>query len=75
MKVNMVLDCKGKACPEPILDIKNAMGPLKSGDVVEMQATDAGSVNDMASWSRRTGNKILEQKRDGDVYVFYVEKK
>lgn len=75
MKVTMVLDCKGKACPEPILDIKNAMGALKSGDVVEMRATDAGSVNDMASWSRRTGNKILEQKRDGDVYVFYVEKK
>lgn len=75
MIVTKVLDCKGQLCPEPILEIKNAMAGLKTGDVVEMQATDAGSVNDMASWARRTGNKILDQKRDGDVYVFYVEKK
>ena len=75
MNVTKVLDCKGKICPEPILDIKNAMGPLKSGDVVEMLATDAGSVSDMASWSKRTGHKILEQKQDGNVFVFYVQKK
>jgi tRNA 2-thiouridine synthesizing protein A len=75
MQVAKVLDCKGKCCPEPILDIKNAMGELKSGDVVELLATDAGSVNDMASWSKRTGNKILEQKQDGSTYVFYVQKK
>lgn len=75
MEVTKVLDCKGKCCPEPILDIKNAMGTLKSGDVVELQATDAGSVNDMASWAKRTGNKILEQKQDGSVYIFYVQKK
>jgi tRNA 2-thiouridine synthesizing protein A len=51
------------------------MTGLKSGDVVELQATDAGSVNDMASWSKRTGNAIIEQKQDGSVYIFYVQKK
>ncbi|MBI5179645.1 MAG: sulfurtransferase TusA family protein [Nitrospinae bacterium] len=75
MQVAKVLDCKGKCCPEPILDIKTAMGEVKSGDVVEMQATDAGSVADMASWAKRTGNTIVEQKQDGTVYTFYVKKK
>jgi tRNA 2-thiouridine synthesizing protein A len=75
MQIAKVQDSKGKICPEPILDIKAAMGQVKSGEVVELQATDPGSCNDMESWARRTGNKILEQKQDGTVYTFYVQKK
>ncbi|GMT42606.1 MAG: transcriptional regulator [bacterium] len=74
MQVTKVLDCKGLSCPEPILKIKKTMGEVNAGDVVEMQATDPGSVMDMSSWAKRTGNKIVEQKQNGDVYVFYVEK-
>lgn len=75
MQIAKVLDCKGKCCPQPILDIKGAMAEVKTGEVVQMMATDAGSVNDMASWAKRTGNKILEQKQDGGVYTFLVQKK
>ncbi len=75
MQVVKVLDCKGKCCPEPILDIKNALKELNSGDIVELLATDKGSVNDMASWAKRTGNTIVEQKEDGGVFTFYVKKK
>lgn len=75
MDVAKVLDCKGLSCPEPILNIKRMMGELNSGDIVEMHATDPGSVNDMASWAKRTGNPIVEQKQEGDVYIFYVKKK
>ena len=69
------LDCKGKCCPEPILEMKMAMNEHNSGDIVEMEATDKGSVNDMASWSKRTGNTIVDQKEDGDVFTFFVKKK
>ncbi len=75
MQVAKTLDTKGTLCPEPILMIKAAMGEINSGEIVEMQATDAGSVADMASWSRRTGNKIVDQKEDNGVYTFFVEKK
>lgn len=75
MQVAKALDCKGLCCPEPILKIKAAMGEVKSGDIVELTATDAGSVNDMASWAKRTGNTIVEQKTEGAVFTFYVKKK
>lgn len=75
MQIAKKLDCKGQCCPEPILNIKAAMGEVKSGDIVEMCATDAGSVNDMASWAKRTGNAIVEQKQEGNVFTFYVKKK
>jgi len=75
MDVAKILDCKGLSCPEPILSIKKAMNDVKSGEIVEMLATDPGSVNDMASWAKRTGNEIVRQKQDGSVYTFYIKKK
>lgn len=75
MDVKKTLDCKGMCCPEPILMMKAAMGEVNSGDVVMMAATDAGSVNDMASWSKRTGHAIVDQKAEGGVYTFYVKRK
>lgn len=75
MQVAKILDCKGLICPEPILLIKKMMGEVNSGDIVEMTATDAGSVADMASWSHRTGHKVVDQKEDNGVFTFYVEKK
>lgn len=75
MDVAKKLDCKGLICPEPILNMKMAMNDVNSGDIVEMDATDKGSVSDMASWSKRTGHAIVEQKQDGDVFTFFVKKK
>jgi len=74
MEVTKILDCKGLTCPEPILKIKKTMGEMSTGDIVEMQATDPGSVADMASWAKRTGNDLLEQKQEGDVFIYYVKK-
>ncbi|MDH5541721.1 MAG: sulfurtransferase TusA family protein [Nitrospinota bacterium] len=75
MNVVKKLDCKGMSCPEPILNIKMTMGQIKSGEIVAMEATDPGSVNDMASWAKRTGNEIVDQKQDGKVFTFFVKKK
>ena len=68
------LDCKGLTCPEPILHTKMAINELSSGQVLEMMATDPGSVNDMSAWSKRTGNKILGSSEKGGVYTFFIQK-
>ncbi|PWW81157.1 MULTISPECIES: sulfurtransferase TusA family protein [Prosthecochloris] len=72
---NMELDCKGMNCPLPILKTKKAVDSLQSGDVLKMMATDPGSVNDMASWSKRTGNEVIEHVEEGDIHTFYIKKK
>ncbi len=74
MEADKILDCKGLSCPEPILKIKKTMGQMNAGEVVRMQATDPGSAADLASWAKRTGNAIVDQNKEGDVFTYYVKK-
>jgi tRNA 2-thiouridine synthesizing protein A len=42
---------------------------LAEDDVLEVLATDAGSMSDIAGWADTTdGVELLDQKEDGDVY-------
>ncbi len=76
MSVNAdkTIDCKGLSCPEPILHTKMAMNELNAGQVLEVFATDPGSINDMGAWSKRTGNPILESNEKEGVYQFLLKK-
>ncbi len=68
------LDCKGLNCPLPIFKTKQAIDTLQVGQVLRMVATDPGSVKDMEAWSRQTGNRVIDQQVEDDIYIFYVEK-
>ncbi|SEB00241.1 Rhodanese-related sulfurtransferase [Thalassobacillus cyri] len=74
MKVNEVLDAKGLACPMPIVKTKKAMTDLEPGHVLEIQATDRGSIADLEAWSENMGHQYLGHKEDGDVLYHYVRK-
>jgi tRNA 2-thiouridine synthesizing protein A len=51
------------------------MKTLASGDLLEVLATDAGSVKDFAAWSKATGNPLVEQSVDAGVYRFVLRRK
>ncbi len=72
---NQLLDCQGLNCPMPILKTKKAVDKLASGEVLKMLATDPGSVSDVQSWTKRTGNPLLGHSEDGGVYSFLIQKK
>jgi tRNA 2-thiouridine synthesizing protein A len=44
------------------------------GQVLEMLSDDPASDADMRSWTRRTGNELLEVSKNGAVYHFLVRK-
>ena len=48
---------------------------LASGGLLEVLATDPGSVKDFAAWSRTTGHELVEQSADGGVYRFVLRRK
>jgi tRNA 2-thiouridine synthesizing protein A len=50
------------------------MKTVPSGALVEILATDPGSVKDFAAWARSTGNPLIEQSQDGDVFRFIIRK-
>ena len=69
------LDVKGQSCPMPVVKTKQAIDALEVGDVLEVQATDSGSVSDIEGWAAGTdGVVLLDQIEDGDRYLHYVEK-
>lgn len=69
------LDCRGDACPLPLLKTKKAMAELASGEILEVVGTDPGSKNDLPSWAARTGNLYLGEEEEGNLFRFYLKKK
>ncbi|AUG48984.1 hypothetical protein BVU17_15425 [Haloarcula taiwanensis] len=69
------LDVKGASCPMPVVKTKQAIDDLAEGSVLEVIATDSGSMSDIKGWADGTnGVALLEQVDEGDVYKHYVEK-
>jgi tRNA 2-thiouridine synthesizing protein A len=71
----MTLDLKGLSCPLPIVKTAKALKELQPGELIEVLATDPGSVPDFTAWSKSTGNELVEQTVEGDVYRFVVKKR
>ena len=69
------LDCRGLSCPLPVLKTKKTMDKMTTGDVLKMIATDPGSQNDVAAWTKRTGNKIISLESQGKDFIYYIKKK
>lgn len=74
IQVDKILDAKGLACPMPIVRTKKVMEELPEGHVLEIQATDKGSIADIQSWSTKTGHTYLGNKIEGDVIHHYLRK-
>ncbi len=70
--IDHVLDTKGLNCPLPVLKTKKAMGQVPSGGILQVLATDPGSVADFEAFCFQTGNELLESKTEGDVYIFLI---
>jgi tRNA 2-thiouridine synthesizing protein A len=68
------IDCVGLFCPIPILKTREALKPMRVGEVLEMISDDPASEADMKSWSTRTGHELLEVARNGSVFRFVVRK-
>lgn len=72
--VAMTLDAKGLNCPLPILKAKKSINGLKTGEVLEVLATDPGAVKDFEAFSRATGNELLDCTEEGGVFRFLLRK-
>jgi len=73
--ITETLDVKGASCPMPVVKTKSAVDELAEGDVLEVVATDPGSMSDLDGWASGTdGVEMLDQIEEGDVYKHYVRK-
>jgi tRNA 2-thiouridine synthesizing protein A len=75
LQITQTLDARGLSCPMPIVKTAQAIKTIPSGGLIEVLATDPGSVKDFAAWSRTTGNELVEQTTDGGVFRFVLRRK
>ena len=68
------LDASGLNCPLPILRAKKSLTAMESGKVLHIIATDPGSVKDFESFSKQTGNELMESTEEGGKFHFLIKK-
>ncbi|MCA1908053.1 MAG: sulfurtransferase TusA family protein [Magnetospirillum sp.] len=73
--MSTVLDVKGLNCPLPILRTKKAIKDIAVDAVLEVHATDPGSVKDMEAFCKQTGNELVSTGVAGGVYTFQIKRK
>jgi tRNA 2-thiouridine synthesizing protein A len=74
MEADQKLDCFGLMCPMPIIKTAQTLKKLKVGQVLEINATDKGIVQDMPAWCRTTGNECLSIEEKGEEFKVLVKK-
>jgi tRNA 2-thiouridine synthesizing protein A len=68
------VDAKGQSCPGPLMSLAKAIRDARSGDLLELLATDPGSRSDVPSWAELSGNELVEANEDGGVFRYVVRK-
>ncbi|HSL76379.1 MAG TPA: sulfurtransferase TusA family protein [Candidatus Limnocylindrales bacterium] len=75
LSISNHLDARGLSCPMPIVKTAQAIKTIPSGSLIEVVATDPGSVKDFEAWSRTTGNELVERSESGGEYRFVLRRK
>ncbi|MDJ0863826.1 MAG: sulfurtransferase TusA family protein [Gammaproteobacteria bacterium] len=71
---NEKLDARTLNCPLPILRTRRALSGMAPGQLLEVTATDPGSVKDMDAFCRQTGHELLSASQGEGEYVFLIKK-
>ena len=72
--INQTLDARGLKCPMPVVKTSQEIKKIEMGDILELLATDPGSVADMIAWCKSTGNELLDRVSDNGAFKFYIRR-
>lgn len=73
-KTIIKVDACGIQCPGPIMKMKQAMDGLKTGELLEVRATDAAFPHDAEAWCRTTGNRFIGKRSEAGIHIAMIEK-
>ena len=73
-EVSKKLDVRGLNCPQPILRTRASLEGLQSGKVLQITATDPGSIRDIRTFCMQTDNTLLSTSEVEGEYIFLIQK-
>ena len=74
LKADEVVDARGTSCPGPILAAKKGIGAVPVGGVMEVMATDSGTLKDLPAWSKKMGHEYLGHLEEAGYLRVFVRK-
>jgi len=60
------LDARGLLCPLPVIRTQDRIRTLHSGALLEVTATDAGTLQDIPAWCRVHGHELIATDTEGN---------
>jgi tRNA 2-thiouridine synthesizing protein A len=70
------LDAQGLLCPLPVIRARQAIDGLAPGQVLEVLATDPGSVPDFQAWCASLGHELLlSEEPEPGLFRFLIRKR
>ena len=73
--VKKYLNTNNLDCPLPLLKTKLTLADLKSGQILEVTATDPTSWADFASYARISGNELVHAEKNSGMFIYRIKKK
>ena len=75
MHIDKELDTRGLNGPLPILKAKKSLSEMRSGQLLKVVATDAGSVRDFQAFAKQTGNELVDQQTAGVEFIHVLRRR
>ena len=73
-KYDVFIDARGLACPMPLIKTRQAIMVVEPGATICVLATDPTSKRDFEMFAEATGHKLVRQDKEGEVFLYVVEK-
>lgn len=68
------LDARGLKCPMPVVKTSQEIKNISVGGILEVLATDPGSVADIQAWCKSTGNELVSMEKGEGIFKFYIRR-
>jgi tRNA 2-thiouridine synthesizing protein A len=68
------LDVRGECCPYPLILTKKRVEKMKSGEILKITADDPVAPQNIDSWTKKSGNRLLAVKQEDNIFNIYVQR-
>ena len=74
LNADKVVDARGTACPGPLLAVKQAIGEIPDGGIMQIMSTDPGTKRDVPRWAKKKGYDYLGDLEEAGYFTIFLKK-
>ena len=72
MSPALVLDCRGLACPMPVIELAKHLADVEVSELIAVDSDDVAAGIDIPAWCRMRGQEYVGQESADDGVSRYV---